>query len=219
MTETKVPAIYGAILAVMNELGVDKNGTLPSQMGGKGYVTASDLSSEVKKAFVKHGIVGFPREREVAKEIIIFKERLNIAITVETTYKLVSTVDGSTEEVSGVGDGLATGTAVSANIASTNALKNVLMRLLLITEQSVEDQGKEEPKVTRAQQAVAKASKPASSEPTVDSLKADIRKRFIDTGLKTTAQIAVLSKAETAKGIIGTQVYQNVIAALTSEKE
>ena len=219
MTETKVPAIYGAILAVMNELGVDKNGTLPSNMGNGKYITASDLSAAVKTAFVNHNVVGFPREREVAKEIIIFKERLNIAITVETTYKLVSTVDGSMEEVCGVGDGLATGTAVSANIASTNALKNVLMRLLLITEQSVEDQGKEEPKVTRAQQTVAKASKPTSSEPTVDSLKTEIRTRFINPGLKTASEIAVLSKAETAKGVTGVTVYQNVIAALTSEKE
>jgi len=219
MTETKVPAIYSAIHGVMNELGVDKNGTLPGNMGNGKYITASDLSAAVKTAFVKHNVVGFPHERQVSKEIIQFKDRLNIAVSIETTYTLVSVTDGSNMVVSGVGDGLATGTAVSANIASTNALKNVLMRLLLITEQSVEDQGKEEPKVTRAQQAVAKASKPASSEPTVDSLKTDIRKRFIDTGLKTTAQIAVLSKAETAKGIIGTQVYQNVIAALTSEKE
>lgn len=139
---TNIPAVYTGIAAVLSALSVEKNGTLPSNMGGRGYITASDLNSEIKRQFVTNNLILLPSEREISHEVIQFKERLNVAVSIEGTYTIVSTVDGSQAVVQGVGDGLASGTAVASNIGSTNALKNALLRTFLVTEQSVEDQAK-----------------------------------------------------------------------------
>ena len=142
-TKTNVPHVYTALLAVLGEMSVAKGATLPSNMGGKPYITASDLNAEAKRQFVSQGLIFIPNERQVSKEIINDGGRKTVAISIEGTYTILSTQDGSSVEISGVGDGLATGTAVSSNIASTNALKNALLRTFLVTEQSVEDAAKE----------------------------------------------------------------------------
>lgn len=145
MTEPKVapvPQVYNAIAAVLNALSVEKGGQLPSNMGGKPYITATDLNNEVKRQFVENNLILLPSEHELKHDVIQFKERLNVAVSIEGTYTIVSTEDGSSVVVQGVGDGLASGTAVASNIASTNALKNALLRTFLVTEQSVEDQAK-----------------------------------------------------------------------------
>lgn len=137
-----VPSVYGAIANVLKALSVEKGGTLPGNMGGKNYITASDLSAEVKRLFVEHGLILAPNEEVINQEIINNNNRLTIAITVKGTYQIIALVDGSHVTIGGVGDGLAIGTSVSSNIASTNALKNALLRFLLVTEQSVEDAAK-----------------------------------------------------------------------------
>jgi len=145
-TTEKVPAIYGAFAKVLAELSVAKGGTLPSNLGGSSYIKAADLSLEVKRLFVEHGLVVFPQERFTKHEVSINDEgRKVLTIGVETAAKIVAIEDGSFEVVSGVGDAVSNGnTSVTANIASTNAMKNLLMRALLITEQSVEDASKKE---------------------------------------------------------------------------
>jgi len=141
--EVKVPAVYGALANVLKALSVEKGGSLPSNMGGKPYITAVDLNSEIKRQFVENDLILLPTERETHKEILTDANgKKTIALSIEGRYTIVSTVDGSFADVGGVGDGLATGTAVAANIASTNALKNALLRTFLVTEQSVEDAAK-----------------------------------------------------------------------------
>lgn len=140
--EVEVPHVYTALAEILKNLSVEKNGTLPGNMGGKPYITAVDAAAETKRQFVANGLVFLPREEVIKHETIQFKERLNVTIVITGTYTIVSTVDGSSVTVSGTGDGLATGTAVASNIASTNSLKNALLRTFLITEQSVEDASK-----------------------------------------------------------------------------
>ena len=140
--EVEVPHVYKALAEILKNLSVEKNGTLPGNMGGKPYITAVDAAAETKRQFVANGLVFLPREEVIKHETIQFKERLNVTIVITGTYTIVSTVDGSSVTVSGTGDGLATGTAVASNIASTNSLKNALLRTFLITEQSVEDASK-----------------------------------------------------------------------------
>lgn len=137
-----VPAVYGSIAAILASLGVKKSGHLPSNMGGKPYITAVDVAQEVKTLLVANDLIALPEERVTKHEYIVFKERLNVLIGVEAKYTFVSTLDGSKATVTGVGDGLAAGTAVASNIASTNALKNAMLRTFMITEQSVEDAAK-----------------------------------------------------------------------------
>ena len=141
-TTEKVPHVYTALAEILKNLSVEKNGTLPGNMGGKPYITAVDAAAETKRQFVANGLVFLPSEEVIKHETIQFKERLNVTIVITGTYTIVSTVDGSSVTVSGTGDGLATGTAVASNIASTNSLKNALLRTFLITEQSVEDASK-----------------------------------------------------------------------------
>lgn len=135
----EVPHVYTAIAAVLKHLSVDKNGKLPSNMGSGSYLQAHDVTSEVKSQFTKNDLIFTSNEEIVSEEHIIFKERLNIRVLIKGTYQIISTRDGSSVTITGLGDGLATGTAVASNIGSTNALKNALLRTFLITEQAVED--------------------------------------------------------------------------------
>lgn len=172
----EVPHVYTAVAKILRELKVDKNGTLPGNMGGKPYITAVDVSAAVKTLFADNDLVFFPNEEIFKHDTIVHKDRVNVLISITGTYKIVSTVDGSSEVVSGTGDGLAGGTAVASNIASTNALKNALLRTFLITEQSVEDAAKNgtpdapeaaggtTKKLDRARQTPAKPAPSASNE-------------------------------------------------------
>ncbi len=136
-------AVYTALAAILSELSVEKNGDLPSNMGGKPYITAVDLNLEVKRKFVSNNLILIPSERVIRHENLV-SSRTTVSIVIEGTYTIVSTVDGSSVTGVGVGDGLAIGTAVASNIASTNALKNFLLRLFLVTEQSTEDAAKQQ---------------------------------------------------------------------------
>lgn len=140
------PHVYGAMLNILRSLGVEKNGDLPSNMGGKPYITAADVAKETKKLFVANDLIVIPFETITKHEVIPKGDRApNIAVVIEAQYTILSTVDGSEVAIQGVGDGLASGTAVASNIASTNAMKNALLRTFMITEQSVEDAAKNGP--------------------------------------------------------------------------
>jgi hypothetical protein len=145
MTEYIAPHVHTALLAIYGELTVEKDGTLPSNMSGKAYITAGNLSARIKEEFVKHGLIFYPiREYISHHEVAQDKtQRTLVAFSVEASYKIISTVDGSSIEIGGAGDGLATGTSVANNIASTNALKNALLRLVMATEGGVESQSKD----------------------------------------------------------------------------
>lgn len=140
MAETQ--HVYTALGKILKDMSVEKGGQLPSNMGGKPYITAVDLSSEAKRQFVSNDLILLPSERIIKHEIVQSGNRNAVVIGIEGTYTIASTKDGSSVTVGGAGDGLAIGTAVASNIASTNALKNALLRTFLVTEQSVEDQAK-----------------------------------------------------------------------------
>jgi hypothetical protein len=184
MTDIKVPDVFGALYRVLCDLGVEKNGSLPSSMGGKPYMTAYDLSSAVKKLFVEQGLVILPSERLVKHEVIIFKDRQSVSVAVEGSYTVLAVSDGSSTTIGGVGDGLANGTAVASNIASTNALKNALLRTFLVTEPATEeaglvpDSGGSAPKrVTPAGQKIAKAT---AVDPVVQELRSEVRVKYVE---------------------------------------
>jgi hypothetical protein len=145
MTEYKVPHVHKAMLEIYKELTVEKDGTLPSNMSGKSYITAGNLNARIKEEFIKHELIFHPvRESIWHHEVAQDKtQRTLVAISVEGHYKIISTVDGSEITIGGAGDGLATGTSVANNIASTNALKNALLRLVMATEGGVENASKD----------------------------------------------------------------------------
>ena len=181
----QVPHVYTAMANILKSLSVPKNGTLPGNLGGKNYITAVDAAAETKRQFVENDLVFFPNEEVVSEEHIVHKDRLMIRVLIRGSYKIGSTLDGSSETVSGVGDGLATATAVASNVGSTNALKNALLRTFLITEQSVEDQAKEPREEKAAPQAVQRARQPQAPTPPANKgsstdLKARIKSEFID---------------------------------------
>lgn len=229
--ETTVPetyvlegkAVYAALANVVRELSVEKNGELPSNMGGKPYITASDVAKEVKRLFVENNLILLPNETVIKHENLV-GQRLQVSIVITGTYEIVSTVDGSSVTVSGTGDGLATGTAVASNIASTNAFKNALLRTFLITEQSVEDAAKagdEAPaakkesaaqrKVQQARKAPAKTSGPANSEKEViDGLTAKIREA-IDSGEVDRNDVNAKRDELKAEGLTGAELLKAVI--------
>lgn len=177
--EGNVPHVYTGLANILKELGVAKGGTLPANMGGKPYITAVDVAREVKTLFVANDLIFLPTEKVHKHEVVIHKDRVNVAVIITGEYTIVSLQDGSQVVVSGTGDGLAGGTAVASNIASTNALKNALLRTFLITEQSVEDAAKEgltsadapATKDRRTIAAAASAAKPAAEKSPLDIAK------------------------------------------------
>lgn len=200
MTETTTEGkqVYKSLAVVLKDLSVEKNGRLPGNMGNGAYVKASDLSEEVKKQFTRNNLILLPMETLEKHEVIHHKEKLVIATTVRGVYTILSTEDDSHLVVAGTGDGLATGAAVSTNIASTNALKNALLRTFLVTETSVEDAGKEgvpnTPSPTAKKVEAARQPKPKADNSEREAQQT-IKKNFIDTGKLTTDEANERKKA------------------------
>lgn len=138
-----IPHVHQAISEILADLSVEKNGTLPPNMGGKPYISAVDLNSEIKRRFVEKKLILVPNEAVVKHEVITGAKTINV-VSVTGTYEIISLEDGSNLSISGTGDGLSMGSSVASNIASTNALKNAFLRFFLVTEQSVEDESKKE---------------------------------------------------------------------------
>lgn len=209
MTE-KTSHIHKAMVSILKDLQVDKNGVLPGNMGGKTYITAHDAAAQVKALLVQNELYILPYEEVIENEHIIHKDRLNIRVLVRGQYEIVSSLDGSSVTVTGVGDGLATGTAVASNIGSTNALKNALLRTFLITEQSVEDMAQKDLANAEAtpqggpQGAIDKARKATKpkSPGGVTALRNKIRDEFITTEKFTSQEVTALrDKIKKEQGI------------------
>lgn len=156
MSETN--KIYGAIFNILKEMRVEKGGTLPPQMGNAKYATAEAISNATKNLFVENNLILIPEEKISHIDAPDFGDKkIRYLVTITGEYQVVHTEDGSSIRFSGIGQGIATGTAVAANIASTFALKNALQRLFLISEDSVDTAGHVEqaqPKQTEAQRRV-----------------------------------------------------------------
>ena len=209
------PHVHTALAEILKHLSVEKNGQLPGNMGGKAYITAVDISAEVKRQFVANNLIFLPDEEVIKHETVMHKDRINTAIVIRGTYTILSTKDGSSVTVSGTGDGLATGTAVASNIGSTNALKNALLRTFLITEQSVEDASKQgdtaAPSAT--QQAINKARTPV--KPTAGGGSQDKIREWIgaDDARKGQAN-EVVTRIKAEKKLTGVAVFDAAAAEL-----
>lgn len=166
MTENNTPKVFAAIHKVLKALQVDKNGELPSNMGGKSYATAEAVSNGVKNLFVENNLILEANEELADISTPDFGDKKSrFLVTTRGTYRAIHIEDGSSISFSGLGQGLATGTAIATNISSTFALKNALQRQFLISEDSVERDGQMEqapPKQNSAQQQAAKATAPAA---------------------------------------------------------
>lgn len=181
MTETNTPKVYTAIHKVLKTLQVDKNGVLPGNLGGKNYATAESISNEVKKLFVANNMIPEYNEEIVTESVAdLGDKKMRFQTTIKGTFKAIHIEDGSSITFSGHGHGLATGTAMAANIASTFAMKNALQRQFLISEDSVERNGQAEqapPKQNSAQQEAAKATTPPPSPKKLTGANGEAQKR------------------------------------------
>lgn len=209
------PHVLTALKTILGSLAVKKDGQLPPNMGGKSYISAVDLNYEVKTLFVQNGLVLTPKEKVIRYEFIEFKSRMNTFMVIEGTYRITSTVDATSVEVGGIGDGIAAGSAVASNIASTNALKNALLRTFMVTEQSAEDAAKngpdEAPESGGTGQApalakAAQASAPRQAAPAPVAVaeppeKAKIRAEFIDNPRSPYTREQVNSVMDQVKGL------------------
>lgn len=215
MTEYKTPHVHTAVANILNSLGVAKGGVLPSNMGGKPYITAVDVAKEVKSQFVSNNLIFLPKETIFQHKEIINKDRINVLISITGEYTFVSTKDGSSVTVSGTGDGLAGGTAVASNIASTNALKNALLRTFLITEQSVEDAAKNgvEDTPSAATKKIERARTPVSPRAANDApSQAEVRKWIGDDAGRKAEANAAYERLKKDKGLSGNALWDSVKA-------
>jgi hypothetical protein len=141
--EFKAPHVDLMMLEILKVFSVDKDGQLPSNMGGKEYVSAPALFKNAKAEFTKRDLIVYPNERYIEYATVPRGDRApTIVVAVEGTYQIVSTVDGSSRVISGTGDGMGQGNSVASNIASTNALKNAMLRVFLGAESGLEADAK-----------------------------------------------------------------------------
>lgn len=141
MSEGTVPEVYVALANILKSFSVEADGTLPASMSGGKYIRAVDLFNAVKVAFAQNDLVLLTNEHLSCANEVTLGAKLALHVIVSGEYTLVSTRDASSVSFSGVGEGFAFSNAVAANIASTYALKNALMRTLLASEDSVEKEG------------------------------------------------------------------------------
>lgn len=222
-SEYNTPHVHTAVANILNSLGVAKGGVLPSNMGGKPYITAVDVAREVKSQFVENNLIFLPRETIFQHKEVINKDRINVLISITGEYTFVSTEDGSSVTVSGTGDGMAGGTAVASNIASTNALKNALLRTFLITEQSVEDAAKNgvEDAPSAATKKIDQARNTAVRRPAPTggaSAKDKIRTDWIEAGKVSKEDINARFEALKAQKIEGTAAFDQILSDLEAGK-
>lgn len=213
----KIPHVYTAMAAVLNSLKADKDGKLPSNMGGGAYVTASSLSSAAKEQFVKNKLIFIPNEKVIHYDAFSVDQRsIKIAVSIEGSYRLISTEDGSEVTISGAGDGLASGTAVASNIASTNALKNALLRTFLVTEQSIEESSRQELSASEPEKPSVRKVKETKTQPAstgVKKLRDTIREKFIESGKFSVEDVNKVMKAK-EKDFTGAALFEEVIREL-----
>lgn len=227
MTEKyTTPHVHKGLAAILKHLQVDKSGQLPSNMGGKAYVPAPAISNEVKKQLVANDLFMASNEELIKHEAVAADGRsYKIFTAIKGTYTFTSTQDGSQVTISGIGDGLASNTAVSANISSTNALKNALLRTFLISEESVEKQSMQDQggvandATPRAVKAAASKARPAtkSSKDSFSSekeYKARIKEEYIDTGKVAGDQATALLKQAGVNGLEGEAKYKWIFSEL-----
>ena len=137
---SEVGKVLAAFAEVLKSLHVSADGTLPGNMGGKKYITAKDIGDAVKTKFSENNLIMLPSETIAAESIQEGKDgRRTSYITITGEYRIVHIEDGSEVVITGTGAGMAVGTAVAPNIASTFALKNALQRAFLISENAVEE--------------------------------------------------------------------------------
>ena len=171
----KVDHVITAVAAILDSLSVDKKGTLPANMGGGAYIRANDLFQAYKVAAAEQKVLILPNEEVVSE----WNENGAIHITIQGRYTFLSTVDESELEVSAVGDGLARNTAIASNVASTNAMKNALMRLALTGESSSDEAAKKGIERENDAHPPQQVSRPAAGG---SPLRDRIRTEYIETG-------------------------------------
>lgn len=215
--EYKAPHVHTALAKVVKSIAVEKSGTLPGNLGGKKYAPAPAVAQAVKELFAANDLLLLTNEKVVSNENLVVKDRLSIHVVVTGTYTIVSLVDGTTVEVSGTGDGLATATAVAANIASTNSQKNALLRTLLISEQSVEDASHTEQKPSATDQKLDRARattpKPAAKPNNGMTAQASI-KDWIGTDASRRSKVQELDAKFKAEGKKGNDLYEAIATEL-----
>lgn len=212
------PKIYQAIHDILSEMKVEKNGQLPSNMGSAKYATAEAVSNATKNLFIDNKLILVPEEEVADISTPDFGDKKSrFMVTIRGNYQVVHIEDGSSINFSGVGQGLATGTAVAANIASTFALKNALQRMFLISEESVDTAGHTEqvqPRQTEAQRRVQQA--PVRRNPNAEALeelKAFMRKYDVDSTVMAKKNQEIATKLGKDKA----EVYPELLEELKKE--
>lgn len=189
------PKIYEAIHNILTSMVVEKNGTLPGNMGGKSYATAEAVTNATKNLFVENNLILIPNEEVADIATPDFGDKkTRFLITITGEYTALHIEDGSSIKFSGTGQGLATGTAVAANIASTFAIKNALQRLFLISEDSVESAAHVEQAQPKQTPAIKTAQKSAKVEKAMPPVVEEIKKLMEDKGITSEQMLALNDK-------------------------
>lgn len=133
--KTGVPAIYGALLAIQQEVPtLQKNGVGPSTQGGYKFLAVDDVLSAVRPLLDKHGVIvspklidhGFHYNTALAKE----NERVpreNVQAWVKYQFTFIAASDGSLLETVVIGEGTDTQDK-AVRKATTSAWKIALIQ-------------------------------------------------------------------------------------------
>jgi len=176
---TDVAGIYGKILAIQKEIkGLQKNGTGPSTQGSYKFLAVDDVLAVVKPLLDEHGVIvhanlldhGFEFTKALAKDDAR-APKYSTTAWVKYEFKFVDTEDGSTVSTVVLGEGADTSDKATRK-ATTSAWKVALIQTFsLITGETdpdaqdganVPEQAGSATRVTKTDQKLAQAAKPAN---------------------------------------------------------
>jgi len=150
------PAIYAAILGVMNDVqGVGKHGQMDpaARMGNYRYQRYDDLKRELGAAFRTHGVFLQSTTTNMANERIGEGGRMS-RVVLSVTYRFTSLVDGSELAFDSHGESIDKSDKATGK-AMTMALKTALIQAFMLAAEDIEDPDAtrpgEEPPATQQQ--------------------------------------------------------------------
>lgn len=185
MAETK--AIYGALLAVQKGLAsIPKNGEMKFGGTAYSYLKADDVQEKINPLLTDNGIIV---RSEYTVDSLEKGSRHWLYVNLALTY--IAAEDGSSLTVRAVGESIA-GDDKSVNKALTQAIKNAHRSQFQFASGEAEPDdyapsaGNSAPKQSPAARKIEAAKAPTNGASDAAKVTAEIRAKFVDTGILTT---------------------------------
>ena len=169
-TTPAVPAIYDAILGIMEDVGVISKDSKNEKQGYK-FRGIDAVMNAVQPALIKHRVIPVPTVIEHRRdERVTGSGGTIIYSTIKTRYDFVCAKDGSSLSATVIGEGMDTGDKAS-NKAMSVAFKYACFQVLCIPTEEMVDPDADTPEPSRDAGAALEAAKREAASLGIDPVK------------------------------------------------